>query len=238
MPVPSYQRRQFISNGITIAILSTIIPSACRNHTKTTQNGHKEPVVSKKGRGPKRNRKKWSYEGVVINSKTKLMHLPSSHIYHYYDPIKQNHFQAVAISGAASLLQGDVRLPKGQSGNILEVLSLQPLRGGINDGTLSQAADILSMAFMQTYDNAKAVNVNTTNFRLHELMLQLVSLNNSVVDKWQTFNEKVKKPATLRKRQAWMETSTAFRERVEYILARQGDYHARLMTRAQKYNYT
>jgi len=65
-------------------------------------------------------------------------------------------------------------------------------------------------------------------------------LNNTIppANKWQAFNEKVKKPQALRKRQKWMETETNFNERIKYILDRQNDYITRLAQRALKYSFT
>jgi len=92
-----------------------------------------------------------------------------------------------------------------------------------------------SIAFEEEYEKA-----NFTNFRLHELMLQLVALNNLIPqsEKWVTFNAKVKKPPLLRKRQKWMETEANFNERVNYIQTRRNDYITRLNQRAKKYSFS
>jgi hypothetical protein len=76
------------------------------------------------------------------------------------------------------------------------------------------------------------------NFRLHELMLQLLALNTAVPDKWRVFNSTVKRPPRLRKRQKWMETEINFTKRVKYIQEHQNDYMARLTKRATKYSFT
>ena len=249
-PVISWaNRRRFISNALKLTVLGSLLTpleQAC-NIKKPSDNNNKppEPVIpEKKNKQPrsasKKNRKKWSHETLVINSKTNVMHFPTSKIYGYYDEIKPNHLQEISLATWASQLQGPVRLNKQQSGTILEILAMQNLRQGINDQSLTSATDTLSRAFTTACENSKGVNLNTTNFRLHELMLQLITLNTTIPasNKWQFFNDKIKKPVALRKRQKWMETETNFNERLKYIQDRQNDYIIRLTKRASRYSFT
>ncbi len=166
------------------------------------------------------------------------MHFPTSKVYTYYDEIKADHLQEISLAGWALQLKEPVHLNKAQSGNILEILTLRNLQQGVNDEYLNAATDTLARAFSSDCENTKGMNVNTTNFRLHELMLQLLALNTGIADKWQAFNSKVKKPVSLRKRQEWMLTETAFNERVKYILEHQADYMNRLTERARRYSFT
>ena len=163
------------------------------------------------------------------------MHLPTSKLYHYYDPIGANHIKDVAIGAWATALQDPVRFNKEQSGNIIEILTLQELKGNMSDTGFVMAIDTLSTAFQPDYEK-----VNSKNFRLHELMLQLIALNNSIPadQKWITFNAKIKKPEHLRKRQSWMASEVAFNERIKYISDRQNDYKTRLSERSKKYSFT
>ncbi len=98
----------------------------------------------------------------------------------------------------------------------------------------------LAKAFGKEYESSKGINHNNTNYRLHELMLQLIALSSNIppADKWQAFNEKVQKPQKLGKRQKWMETETSFNERIKYIQDREVDYKKRLKDRASKYSFT
>ena len=224
-------RRNFVGNTVKlVAIGSLLMPivEACGNK-KSSHSGTTGPDTTK-GKGSKniskkQPRKKWSHESLVMNTKSNVMHFPSSKVYTYYDEIKPNHLQEIHLAAWVSQLQEPVRFHKQQSGNILEILALQNLRQGINDEFLSAAADTLSKAFAPACENSKGINFNTTNFRLHELMLQLVALNAGITgsDKWQVFNSKIKKPAALRKRQQWMATESNFNERVKYILEHQND---------------
>ena len=235
-------RRRFLSNTIKLAVLGSLLPAeACNNKSKSAgikQGGNDTTGKRKTARGPKKIRKKWSHEGLVMNRKTKVIHLPTSKLYVYYDEIKPKHLEKISLAAWASQLKEPVRLNKDQSGNILEILALRQLNRGMNDQTLAAATDTLSKAFTPACENKKGVNSNLYNFRLHELMLQLLTLNSSVPDKWKAFNSKVIKPVSLRKRQKWMETRTTFNERVNYIKARQTEYMNRLAERSRKYSFT
>lgn len=240
----SIDRRSFVGHTVKLVTLGAMLMplvEAC-NNKKSAKPTTPDPEKNKKGttHSSKKPRKKWSHESLLMNSKTQVMHFPTSKIYTYYDEIKPNHLQEISLATWASQLQEPVRLHKQQSGNILEILAMQNLRQGVNDESLSAAAGILSKAFSSACDNSKGVNFNTTNFRLHELMLQLITLNTSIpaANKWQAFSDKIKKPVSLRKRQKWMETETSFNERVKYILDRQNDYSARLTKRAARYSFT
>ena len=236
----SFNRRHFISNTIKLAVLGSILPleEACNN-----KSSKKEPPVAGKKTthtSQKKPRKKWSYEKLVMNSKTKVIHFPTSRLYTYYDKIFPEHLQEVSLATWASQLQEPVRLHKEQSGNILEILAMQNLGNGINDDSLTAATETLSKAFTKECENSKGINSNTFNFRLHELLLQLIALNTGIAaaDKWNVFNNKVKKPEALRKRQKWMETETNFNERINYILNHKNDYITRLNQRAEKYSFS
>jgi hypothetical protein len=69
-------------------------------------------------------------------------------------------------------------------------------------------------------------------------MLQLITLNNNMPYKWQTFNDRVRKPQKIGKRQSWMADENSFNQRVTYIRDREADYKNRLINRASKYALT
>lgn len=239
---PSSDRRQFIGNTIKLALLAGIVSpleQACNNKSKDPDQ---PDTNTKKTKGQthtakrKSTRHKWNKEKLVINAKTNVVHLPTAVFYNYYDEIKNA--RDIGINNWESEMQGQVRLNKDQSGNILEVLSLQKLRNEVNDDSLNNAINTLARAFGKECENSKGVNHNSTNYRLHELMLQLIALNNSTTGKWQTFNEKVRRPQQPGKRAKWMETETSFNDRVKYIQDREADYKKRLLQRASKYSLT
>lgn len=230
-------RRRFISNGIKATLLASILSpleQACNSKTKNTgkkQTKDKSNTVSKNNK-----RRKWNAEKLLVNTKTNVIHLPTVSFYVYYDEIKNS--KEVDINGWENQLTDQLRFNKNKSGNILEILSLQKLRNGVNDNSLSSAANALQIAFSNRCDSKNGVNINATNYRLHELMLQLVALNNSIPSKWQTFNDIVRKPQKLGKRQSWMADENSFNTRVKYIQDREADYKNRLIKRGSKYNLT
>lgn len=235
-PLP---RRQFIGNTVKLAVLGTVLgPLHQSCNDKKNQGpgtGSTGSGKAKKSTKTKKRRQKWSRESLVMNSQTKVMHLPTSKLYTYYDEIKTKNLQAISLAAWSSQLGSASRFNRQQSGNIIEMLTMNELDGNISDTNLVIAIDNLSTAFGEEYEKA-----NLTNFRLHELMLQLITLNNSIPSdqKWITFNAKVKKPAQLRKRQGWMADENAFNQRVKYIIERQPEYVRRLAERSKKYSFT
>lgn len=236
-----FDRRRFIGHGIKLTLLAGILSpleQAC--NTKSKNPASNKGKDKSKSNTAKRTstRKKATAEKLVINPRTNVAHLPTAAVYTYYDEIKKSN--AININSWESQIQGQVRLNKDKSGTILEILSLQKLKNGLNDNSLNSAINTLARAFSTECANSKGVNNNVTNYRLHELMLQLVALNNYISSggKWQFFNEKVQKPQRLGKRQQWMANESSFNDRVNYIRERENDYKQRLSQRASKYSLT
>jgi len=231
-----FDRRRFISNGIKITLLAGILSpleQACNTKSKAPA---KKDSKDRSTTTTNSKRKKWNAEKLVINTKTNVVHLPTAAFYNYYDEIKNT--RDVNIADWENQLGGGVKLNKDKSGNILEILSLQKLRDGVNDNSLNSAIDTLAIAFSRDCENSNGTNYNTTNYRLHELMLQLIALNNYMTNKWQTFNDRVRKPQKIGKRQSWMADENSFNQRVNYIRDREADYKNRLINRASKYALT
>ena len=229
-------RREFIGNTFKLVLLSgllTPLGQACNSKSKSKDKSNRKDT-----RTTNNKRSKWNQEKLIVNTKTNVVHLPTAVVYNYYDEIKQ--YREINANDWENVIGGEVRLNKEQSGNILEILSLQKLRNRVDDNSLSNATNTLSKAFSGSYQNSKGINSNSTNYRLHELMLQLVALNNSIPDenKWQAFNERVSKAQRIGKRQKWMETEDSFSQRVKYIQDRQDEYKTRLMKRVSKYSLT
>ncbi len=237
---PAINRRQFVGTGIKLVALGSMLGSlgqSCNNKKDAgTGTTGADTTATKKSRiSSKKARKKWNRNALVLNTKTNVLHFPTALLYTYYDEIKATHVQEISMAAWNPQGENAPKLNRQQSGNIMEILTLQELGKDINDSTLVIAIDTLSIAFDSAYEKA-----NFTNFRLHELMLQLVALNNLIPasEKWITFNAKVKKPTLLRKRQKWMETEATFNERVNYIQNRRNDYITRLSQRAAKYSFS
>jgi hypothetical protein len=238
-----FHRRRFISDGVKITLLASVLSpleQACNTKSNKKDSSSKQTtaIVPKKKKqtakeDPKRRR--WIRENLVINTKSNVAHFPTGFVYVYYDEIKRT--KDVSINNWES---ENIKFNKARSGHILEILSLQKLKGGVNDRSLADASSVLSRAFGVECENKKGTNLNLKNCRLHELMLQLVALNGDISEskKWQRFNELVKKPPRLGKRQAWMADENSFNERIKYILGKKEDYKNRLVQRAGQYNLT
>jgi len=236
---PIINRRKFVGNTIKIVALGSLLmplAEACGNKKSAkTTGGHGDGKGKTSTGSSNSKRKKWHYESLVMNTKTNVLHYPTAALYTYYDEIKPNHLQEINRNAWNPQAENAPRLNREQSGNIMEILTLQELGKDINDSSLIVATDTLSVAFSEKYEKA-----NSMNFRLHELMLQLIALNNMIPadQKWMTFNTKVKKPGQLRKRQQWMASETNFNDRINYITQRRNDYISRLNKRAAKYSLT
>lgn len=231
-----FDRRRFLSNGIKLTLLAGILSpleQACNPKSKNTVKNTNDRSTTTKNNTK---RSKWNAEKLLINTKTNVVHLPTAAFYNYYDEIKKT--REVNIADWENEISGQARLNKDKSGNILEILSLQKIRNGIDDNSLNSAINTLAIAFSRDCENSKGANINTTNYRLHELMLQLISLNNYIPYKWQSFNDMVSKPQRLGKRQSWMGDENSFNDRVKYIKDREADYKNRLIHRASKYALT
>lgn len=239
-PHQDIPRRQFLGTTLKLAVLGTLIApleEACNSKKKEPGTDGRPPVTdkNKQPRGTKKPRTKWHQGGLVMNSKTGILHLPLAAAYTYYDTIKPEHLEAVDQSNWEGKLGEEVRFNKQQSGTILEILALQPLKGGVDATSLDRSLQILARAFSPACQDAKGRDLNERNFRLHELALQLIALHPGIADKWGYFTQLVKKPASLRKRQSWMGSPAAFSERTNYIAARQAAYADRLQKRANRY---
>ena len=85
-------RRRFISNGVKITLLTGILTpleQACNIRSDRTSNG--TATVTKKKKEPGKlnaKRKRSIHEGLLVNTKTNVAHLPTASVYVYYDEMK------------------------------------------------------------------------------------------------------------------------------------------------------
>lgn len=242
-------RRTFITDTFKVVVLGAVLGPmtiACKSNNDTRKAADKKDGNKPTGKGSQPNRtrhkdrKQWTHEKLVMNTKTKVVHFPTARQYHYYDEIKAGHLQEISLAAWASTMTADMRFNRERSGNILEILAMNDLSKGIDTGSLTTATQTLSRAFAKDMTNSKGIHCNMYNFRVHELLLQLISLNESIPlgNKWQTFGSMVVKPPQLRKRQQWMSSEADFNERVRYIIDHQNEYLTRLQERASRYRFT
>jgi len=226
-------RRRFLSNGLKLTALTALLvpfqkalASGAAILNKSIEKLHTFLPIDK----------------LVLNIKTRVVHLPSGKIFSKYSTIKRQ-----AIIGSTTW-EMEVKPPfhfhKEKSGIILETLALTRLAAGINDRSLTDAYRILSIAFTGTYRNKSDLIFNKYNFRLHHLLLKTIALNNTypLAQKWGKFqlatgninyNLPDKKP--LPRFMEWIKAKTEFDKKVNYILQNKQSYISRLAKRASRY---
>ena len=229
----SFSRRKFLDNGFKIAGLSAFLLPV-----------HKALAakITALDTSLKKLYRFLPIDKLVLNTKTKVVHLASGRIFAKYPTIKR---QAI-ISSATWETQ--VRPPyhfnKEKSGIIIEYLALTRLTAGINDKTLTDAYRILSVAFAGTYRSKSQVVFNKYNFRLHHLLLQTIALNNTypAAQKWEKFqlatariNYNLNDGKRLPRFMEWLKSKTEFDKKASYISANKQTYISRLAKRASFY---
>jgi len=228
----SASRRRFLNTGFKLAALSAFVlpfQKALGAGTAFMASAKKQLY------------KFISLDKLVLNTKTRVVHLPTGRIFAKYPTIRRQ-----ATFGFGNW-ETDVKPPyhfhKEKSGIILEMLALTRLASGINDRALTDAHRILSIAFSSTYKSKNGIVLNKYKFRLHFLLLKVIALNNTfpVAQKWEKFqlatgrinyNLQDKKP--LPKYMSWIKNKTEFDRKVTYILQNKQDYTSRLAKRANE----
>lgn len=229
----SASRRKFLNSGFKLTVLSALLIP----FQKALAAG---PTVINKTL--KKLQEFLPIDRLVLNTKTKVIHLPSGKIFSKYPTIRRQ-----AIIGSATWeveVKPPYRFNKEKSGIILEVLALTRLAAGINDRALTDAYRILSIAFRDTYKSKTGVLLNKFNFRLHHLLLQTISLNNTYPssDKWNRFRlatnninyslpDKNPLPGFMR----WITNKAEFDKKAGYILQNKQTYLSRLAKRAGRF---
>ena len=229
----SSSRRRFLGSSLKLAALSGLLLPI----QKALASGTAAISIVKK-----RVNKFLSFDKIVLNTKTGVLHLPSGKIFAKYRTIKSQ--RVIGINDWEMQVKPTYHFNKDKSGIIIEILAFQILNGGINNKTLTDAFRILSVAFTATYKNKKGVLINKYNFRLHHLLLQTIALNSTIPSdqrwtKFQTataridYNIKDVKP--LPKKMDWIRNKTEFDKRVTYILQNKTTYMTRLKARVANY---
>jgi hypothetical protein len=229
----SPSRRRFLGNGLKLAVLAGILLP----FQKALSTGTAALRTTGK--------RLYSFlliDKLVLNTKSKVVHLPTRKIFKKYPNIKSQ--KVIGFNEWENQVKPPFRFNKEKSGIILEMLVLQKLNEGINEKTLTDAYRILSMAFTPVYKNKGGIIFNKYNFRLHHLLLKIIALNETITNeqKWAKFqsatgsinyNEKDKKP--LSKYMNWIKTKAEFDKKVSYILQNKQTYISRLAKRANRY---
>lgn len=228
----SASRRKFLNNGLKLTALSALL-LPLQKAVATTATAINTSV--------KTIHKLLPIDKLVLNTKTKVIHLASGRIFSKYPTIKRQ-----AIIGSATW-EAEVKAPyrfnKEKSGIIIEVLALTRLAAGINDRSLTDAYRILSLAFNGTYKSKTGILFNKYNFRLHHLLLKVISLNSTypLSQKWTKFQSATgninyaldKRP--IPQFMSWLKAKPDFDKKVNYIIQNKTSYISRLAKRASTY---
>jgi hypothetical protein len=234
----SSSRRRFLGNGLKLAALSTLLMPL----QKALGNG--TALIAKTNRSI---RKFLLLDKLVLNTKTKVVHLPTEKIFIRYQDIDKKNQKILDLKTWETQVKTPVHFNKEKSGIILELLALQKLTAAITDKSLAAATNTLALAFSPVYKNKTGIVLNKYNFRLHELAVQLIALNNAipVAQKWTKFQttigntsytlDQLPLKSRLPGRVKWMLTKNGFDERIAYIIKNKTDYMTRLSKRAAQY---
>lgn len=183
-----------------------------------------------------RMRKVFFANKLILNTKTKVVHLPTEKIFTHYQDIAVKNQKVIELANWEEELK-TTHFNKEKSGIILELLALQKLTTGINDKNLAATTNTLAMVFSPPYmDN------NIYNFRVHDLLLHTIALNNSISPnlKWNEFRLATaginyNSYSGLPQRMKWLKTEIEFNNQVNYIINNRTTYMSRLKERAIKY---
>lgn len=235
----SSSRRHFLSNGLRLAVFGGLMLPLKKAFGKSSSF-----IISNGKKVGDFVRKFELFNGLVLNTKTNIVHLPTDKIFADYSKISVRHKRIINLKTWEGEVKSSIHFNKDKSGIILELLAWQKLVAGINDQTLTAATNTLSIAFTPTYKSKDRTMVNMFRFRLHYLLLQTIALNNKipVEKKWLKFQSatgnikyEAMDASSLPKRMNWIRTKTGFDKQVEYISQNKITYINRLRDRAARY---
>lgn len=223
-------RRQLIKWSIPIAAgLPFVHLVACADKAKT-KTDEVDSTKTRKTTARKNNEKQKPNTSEVLyyNQKKKVLHYPGLK---EKEELHINEQQEIKIADWEQMLDsGQARFVKEKSGLAFEKLALRSYQANPTAENLQHSLTIVARAFSNEY----AMH-NRFNWRVHDLLAQLVALNDAVGDKWNYFTTamqgvdmtKVKVP----KRMKWVQSKDLFDKKAAYIAAHKNDYLARLKSR-------
>ncbi|HKB45313.1 MAG TPA: hypothetical protein VKC90_13020 [Chitinophagaceae bacterium] len=229
----SSSRRRFLTNGFKLTVLGSLLLPL----QKTLANG--KTLITKTNR----NINPFAFaDKLVLNTKTKVVHLPTNKIFSSYSAIGNKNQKIINMTSWEAVVKPPLHFNKEKSGIILELLALQKLVTAVNDKTLAAAEKTLSVAFLPAYKNKDGSLINKFNFRLHELIMQSIVLNSSVSSsqRWTRFQMATGKinysaEDKLPARMNWITNKEEFNMRTDYILKDKTTYIDRLKKRTSDF---
>jgi len=225
-------RRHFLRNGIKLAAVSALLLPLQK------VLGNSSSFITDHARRLGQNiRNNFFADKLILNTKTKVVHLPTEKIFTHYQDIAVKNQKVIELGSWETQLKTPFHFNKEKSGIILELLALQKLATGINDKNLAATTKTLAMAFTPAY-----IDNNKYNFRVHDFLMQTIALNNGipVTQKWNEFQLATGRinystEFKLPNRMSWLKTQTEFNNQVNNIIKNKTTYTDRLKQRAVKY---
>ncbi len=230
-------RRRFLGNSLKLTALSAFLlpmkkvlgTGSSFLISNTKKPGHEIPDS-------------FFSNSLILNKKTNVVHLPTEKIFTHYPDISADNQRIIDLKGWETGIKAPVHFNKEKSGIILELLALQKLSAGINDKSLAAATNTLAIAFSPIYKNVNGDNPNIYNFRVHDLLLQTIALNNSIpaAKKWSKFqsangDHDYYTESRIPRRMNWMKSKIEFDAQASYIITNKIKYTDRLKKRAADY---
>jgi hypothetical protein len=166
-------------------------------------------------------RKRWNIESLILNKDSNVVHYPSKYIFTYYDQISEKNISTLEFNNWKEQVKSPIRFIKSKSGIILENLTLKELSfKNIKemDSEYKKAIETISIAFNNDY-----INSNIHNWRIYDLLIQLITFNTRITNKWAYFSsivnlEKIKYLQIIPKRNNWVKSEKEFILKVNEII--------------------
>jgi hypothetical protein len=188
----------------------------------------------------KKIREKWNLDSLVLNTQTNIFHYPSEKLFNYYNRIANKHISLVGFQNWETQVVAPKHFIKSKSGIIIESLVLKELSIPISNEMLSKAISTLSLAFSENYYNKSKYQMNTTNWRLYDLLIQFIALNTLIKanSHWNIFSSIIKavnlKSAKIPLRNKWITSDKECNNRILFIQSHKEEYEKRIEKRIQR----
>jgi len=220
-------RRRLLQWSIHLAAFYPVVSTGlygCKNDAKNKKTP-KQPVTP----GEKKIPQDKPVDFLYYNQKSKVLHYPGLHKKNALDHAKE--LQKISIADWEKYLENEgTHFAKEHSGLTFEKLALLQFR---STHDMQKPLAITQRAFAKDY-----VRQNRFNWRVYDLLLQWMALNESIAmeEKWNRFSAAIQNAdlATVRKvpkRMAWLKTKEDFDKRVAYITQQKNNYTERLQKR-------
>jgi hypothetical protein len=216
-------RRQLIKWTIPLAggAIAGLNLSSCKPDAKE----NKPPTKKQPAKTTARRHDEFT---LLHHNKTNVLHYPF--LYEKYEVTEEKNMTKVHVNDWQRYLdEKGARFSRKRSGIIFEKLALMNLRQQVDDEQLGRSLQILNRSFTDTY-----FKYNEHNWRVYDLALQLIALNNSIPEqqRWTNFSSAISKinfnNIKVPKRNTWVMNQQAFEQRAMYVAHHRDEYLKKL----------